>query len=369
MSTSKSENFDVAIIGGGIYGCILALHFKKTYKKIVLIEKETDILLKASYNNQARIHNGYHYPRSFVTALRSHINYKRFILDFKDCVVDNSQMVYAIASNNSKITTYQFLKFCQQIGSPISKVPKRIRDLFDERLIDDAFIVDEVLFNATKLRGIFKEKLNSAKIKIKYLMEAVKVTKQGRDMTVQLKSGQIIFSNLVLNCSYSNINTILQNSNLPKLPLKHELTEMPLLEMPAELRKIGITIMDGPFFSIMPFPDKKLHTMHHVRYTPVTTNVDIDESFPSNLPIESNAIFMIKDAQRYIPLLQNVKYKGSLYETKTLLILNETSDARPILFRKDYGMKNLFVVMGGKIDNIYDIVQELEKVKLPQTKY
>lgn len=363
MSTSKSEKFNVAIIGGGIYGCILALHFKKTYKKVVLIEKEADLLLKASYNNQARIHNGYHYPRSFITALRSHINYKRFILDFKDCVVDNSQMVYAIASNNSKITTFQFLKFCQQIGSPITKVPKKIKDLFDDRLIDDAFLVDEAVFNAAKLRCILKEKLNLAKIKIKYSTEAVKVIKKGRDITIQLKNGQTIFSNLVLNCSYSNINTILQNSNLSKLPLKHELTEMPLLEMPAELKKIGITIMDGPFFSIMPFPDKKLHTMHHVRYTPITSSVDIDENFPSILSTKSNAIFMIKDAQRYIPFLQNVKYKGSLYETKTLLILNETSDARPILFRKDYGMKNLFVVMGGKIDNIYDIVEEIQTIK------
>lgn len=364
MSTSKNEGFDVAIIGGGIYGCILALHFKKTYKKVVLIEKEADLLLKASYNNQARIHNGYHYPRSFITALRSHINYKRFILDFRDCVVDNSQMVYAIASNNSKITTHQFLKFCQQIGSPVNRVSKKIKDLFDERLINDAFLVDEAVFNAAKLRDILKEKLNLAKVKIKYSTEAVKVIKQGKDITIQLKNGQTIFSNLVLNCSYSNINTILQNSNLAQLPLKHELTEMPLLEMPDELKKIGITIMDGPFFSIMPFPDKKLHTMHHVRYTPITSNIDVNESFPSNLHIESNAIFMIKDAQRYIPLLKKVKYKGSLYETKTVLIFNEISDARPILFKKNYGIKNFFIIMGGKIDNIYDIVQELEKIKV-----
>ena len=362
MSISKTEKFDVVIIGGGIYGCILALHFKKIYKKVILIEKEADLLLKASYNNQARIHNGYHYPRSFITALRSHINYSRFIQDFNDCVVDNAQMVYAVASNNSKTTTYQFLKFCQQIGSPITKVPKKIKDLFDKRLIDDAFLVDETVFNAAKLRDILKEKLSLAKVKIRYFTEVVKVIKQGKSIAVQLKNGHTIFSNLVLNCSYSNINTILQNSNLPKLPLKHELTEMPLLEMPAELKKIGITIMDGPFFSIMPFPEKKLHTMHHVRYTPVASNIDIDENFPSNLYTKSNAVFMIKDAQRYIPLLKEAKYNGSLYETKTVLIFNEASDARPILFRKDYGIKNFFVIMGGKIDNIYDIVQELDRI-------
>ena len=362
MSVSKEELFDVAIIGGGIYGCILALHFKKIYKRVILIEKEADLLLKASYNNQARIHNGYHYPRSLITALRSHINYKRFISDFKDCVVDNFQMIYAIASNNSKVTTYQFSKFCQQIGAPIIKAPKRIKDLFDDRLIDDAFLVEEAVFNAGKLRDILKKKFNSAKINTKYLTEATKVIKEEENIIIMLKNGQAVSSRLVFNCAYSNINTILHNSNLPKLPLKHEYTEMPLLELPPELKKFGITIMDGPFFSIMPFPDKKLHTLHHVRYTPLTSYVDIDKNHPSKNFIKSNAIFMIKDAQRYIPLLQDLQYKGSLYETKTLLIINESSDARPILFKKDYFMKNSHIVLGGKIDNIYDIVEKMRTI-------
>lgn len=363
MSNYKTEGFDVTVIGGGFYGCMLALYFKKFFNNVIILEKESDLLLKASYNNQARIHNGYHYPRSFITALRSHINYSRFISDFKNCVEDNFQMIYAIATNSSKTTTSQFLKFCHQIGSPILPSPLKIKKLFNRILIEDTFMVEEAVFNAAKLREILKEKLNSSKVKVKYLTEVVKILKRDMNIKVQLKNGETIFSNFVINCSYSNINTILHNSNLLKLPLKHELTEMPFLEMPIELKKVGITIMDGPFFSIMPFPDKKLHTMHHVRYTPIASNFDTNDSFSLNLYTDSNALFMIKDAQRYIPLLKNVKYKGSVYEIKTLLIFNEISDARPILFKKDYGMKNFFVVMGGKIDNIYDIVQELEKVK------
>ena len=81
MATGKK--FDAVIIGGGFYGCNLALHFKRIFKNVVLLEKETDLSLRASYNNPARIHNGY-YPRSFITALRSRANYKRFISDFKD---------------------------------------------------------------------------------------------------------------------------------------------------------------------------------------------------------------------------------------------------------------------------------------------
>ncbi len=359
MSILKKQSYDAAIIGGGFYGCVLALHLKRIFKKVILVEKEVDLLLKASYNNQARIHNGYHYPRSLITALRSHINYNKFILDFKNCVVDNFQMVYAVASNNSKVTTAQFLRFCHQINSPIVPAPAKIKDLFNDRLIEDAFLVDEAVFDAKKLREILRERLRSIKVKIRYQTEVIKISPNNQGITIHLADGEKILSGRVLNCSYSNINSILKDSHIRTLPLKQELTEMPLLAMPASLKRIGITIMDGPFFSIMPFPNKKLHTLHHVRYTPLastlTNNGITDFS-------KSNAIYMLKDAQRFIPLLQGVKYKESLYEIKTVLQLNETNDARPILFRKDYGMKNFFVIMGGKIDNIYDIVSEMEKV-------
>ena len=41
-----------------------------------------------------------------------------------------------------------------------------------------------------------------------------------------------------------------------------------LREMSDELKNSGITVMDGPFFSVMPFPAKGLHSFSHVRYTP-----------------------------------------------------------------------------------------------------
>ncbi len=43
---------------------------------------------------------------------------------------------------------------------------------------------------------------------------------------------------------------------------------MALMKMPPALNELGITVMDGPFFSLMPFPARSLHTLSHVRYTP-----------------------------------------------------------------------------------------------------
>lgn len=367
MSTHKGSKFDVAIVGGGFYGCILALYLRNYHKNVILIEKENDLLTKASYNNQARVHNGYHYPRSFLTALRSHLNYSQFISDYKNSIYDKFLMVYAIASHNSKITSQRFKKFCEQIGSPIKPAPFNLKKWFNPKLVEEVFVVEEVAFDAARLRDSLKEKLEKAKVKILYQSEVIKISKAPLDqIAVYLKNGGKIISHRVFNCTYSRINQILKNSNLPLLPLKHEMTEMPLIKMPKELKKFGLIILDGPFFSTMPFPDKKMHSLHHVRYTPHYSWTDGDSykrdysklwQFPKN----SNFLYMIKDAQRYIPLLKEVKYIDSLYEVKTVLIQNEIDDGRPILYRKDYGLKNFYVIMGGKIDNIYDIIHELQK--------
>ena len=55
---------DAVVIGGGFYGASIAIYLAKNrgLKKVVLVEKEKKLLTRASYNNQARVHNGYHYP-------------------------------------------------------------------------------------------------------------------------------------------------------------------------------------------------------------------------------------------------------------------------------------------------------------------
>ena len=85
-----NEKLDTSaiVIGGGFYGCLIALHLKKSIgvKNVKLFEQNSSLISKASYNNQARIHNGYHYPRSFVTAFRSRINFPRFVNDWPSAI-------------------------------------------------------------------------------------------------------------------------------------------------------------------------------------------------------------------------------------------------------------------------------------------
>lgn len=366
MKLKNKEIYDSIIIGGGFYGSVLACYLKKRGDSVLLVEKESDLLKRASYGNQARIHNGYHYPRSFLTAYRSHQNYLRFIKDFKISIYDKFAQYYAIASTLSKTTSQQFYKFSKQLGAFIRPAPDDIKKLFNPNTVDGVFEVEEVVFDAIVLKKALKERL--AKLKVKTLLKTeVDKVEAGSNDTVKvfLNGKRKVVGKKVFNCAYSEINKILERSNLIQLPFKQEFIEMPLIEVPDKLKGMSVSIFDGPFFGFLPFPSKNCHSIWHVRYSiranwldPIKKEV---ESKLQKLTKKSNWNYMKKDAQRFLPSFKDVKYLESIYEIKTVLAKTEESDARPILFRKDYGIKNFHVVLGSKIDNIYDVISEVGK--------
>ena len=73
---------------------------------------------------------------------------------------------------------------------------------------------------------------------------------------------------------------------------------------------------------------------------------------------------MLRDVGRYLPVMKNAKYVNSLFEVKTVLMKNEGDDGRPILFEKHPELSGCYSVLGGKIDNIYDILEKLDAEKL-----
>ncbi|WP_238984992.1 hypothetical protein [Candidatus Glomeribacter gigasporarum] len=69
---------------------------------------------------------------------------------------------------------------------------------------------------------------------------------------------------------------------------------------------------------------------------------------------------MIRDAGRYLPAVRDVEYTGSLFEIKTVLMKNEADDGRPILFEKYPELPGCFSILGGKMDNIDDVLEKLD---------
>jgi hypothetical protein len=100
--------------------------------------------------------------------------------------------------------------------------------------------------------------------------------------------------------------------------------------------KYSLTIMDGLFFSIMPFPAENLHSIHHVSYTPHTYWNEGDTSLNpydiiSELKLKSNFPGIKNDISRYIPAFREIELKESMFEVKAVISRNEIDDGRPIV--------------------------------------
>lgn len=358
---------DAVVIGGGFFGCMTALRLCGRRPRVVLLEEEGGLLLRASYNNQARIHNGYHYPRSFRTAHSSHLNFPRFVRQFESCVDQSFTKYYAVARLFSKVTARQFANYCRRVGAPVAPAPESARRLFNPDLVEDVFRVTEFAFDADRLRALLETWLAEAGVEVRCRTRAVKVealpggrlrlTTRTPDGDGELVAGE------AFNCTYAQINRVLADSGLPLIPVKLELAEMALVRVPAPLRDVGITLMCGPFFSVMPFPARGLHSLSHVRYTPHAAWHEGGGPGPSPRQrphgvAESRFAWMVRDAARYVPLLRECRHEDSLWEVKAVLPRNEADDGRPILLRRDHGVPNLHCVLGAKIDNIYDLMDQ-----------
>lgn len=359
--------YDLIVIGGGFYGCEIARYFRKRYNRILIIDRESELLKRASYVNQARVHNGYHYPRNLLTAKSSHNNYKLFLKDYSFAIDKDFLKLYLIAKSNSKVTPNQFERFMHIVGAPTKDVKKEYSKLINTDRIDAVYQVEECAFNAVSLRKFEEKMIKDSSIDLLLNTEAVSVHPLVDNKLLLETQNGTFQAKKIINCTYSRINTFLRNSKLPTLPFKHEIIEMALVKPPDELKNIGLTVMDGPFFSMMPFPAKQLHSLSHVHYTPITSWADdssrirVDPYKKLNRYMnDTRVIYMIKDAARYVPAIEKAKYVESLYEIKTVLLENEEDDGRPILFRPNYGIPNFSLVMGGKIDNIYDIINAIE---------
>ncbi|WP_426168249.1 FAD-dependent oxidoreductase [Pseudoduganella sp. R-34] len=368
MSTT---NADAVIIGGGFYGAAIAIYLAKQrgLQRVVLLEREPKLLCRASYHNQARVHNGYHYPRSFTTAFRSRVNLPKFVRDWPDAVKQDFTKLYAIARRNSKVTAKQFERFCHEIGAKIEPAQAAQQKLFEPRLIEAVFLVEEYAFDSTRLAAWAKRELQESGVEVRLSTRAMAVSREpGSELLVSTVdtdgNPEALHCRFVFNCTYSGLNQLAGDFPGTLTRLKHEITEMALVKAPPVLEGLGVTVMDGPFFSMMPFPARGLHTLSHVRYTPHFSWQDEGGNDPykklQDYARESRVDRMLRDVGRYMPAVLDAKYVDSLFEVKTILQKNEGDDGRPILFEKHAELPGCYSILGGKIDNIYDVLEKLE---------
>ena len=373
------EKADKIIIGAGLYGLYSALFCCSRGQKVIVLECDDAPFKRATYINQARVHQGYHYPRSISTAIKSAKYFERFNRDYDFCINREFDQIYATSSNYSWSDGIQFKEFCRAADIPCEELYPET--YFKKGMCDGVFRTREYTFDAKILRDYFLDKLAacSSACSIYYQSVIEKIERTADSYVIHTKEGKTYESGFVLNATYASTNQILQMAGFEPFGIKYELCEIILCEVNDKLKEIGFTVMDGPFFSIMPFGKTGIHSLTSVTFTPHTTSYDSTPVFScqnksnghcsetmlgncDDCPAKPETAFpyMAGLARKYLKDDYQFEYKQSLYSMKPILMSSEIDDSRPTVIRT-YSKNPTFVgVLSGKINTVYDLDEVLD---------
>jgi len=380
MSNSRNNipslSPDFTVIGGGIFGCYAALYLADKGASVLLIEKEKDLFRKASVVNQARLHGGYHYPRSVATAIMSDENKERFTADHKDFINFSYQKYYAIDRFGSMTDNRQFERFCEYIGLKCEAVKEH--SLFNFQRLAGLYQTTEYTFDPYLIANYYKRLISENK-NIEILMHSeIKTaihTNNNWQITVQSIESQEfkkIYSPAVINATYAGSNGINQLFGQSEIELQHEISEMAFVTSPA-LRDIGLTVMDGQFGSLMPYGKSGLHSLSSVAYTHHKVSYEPNPSFDcqkvntscrsnflsdcNTCPAQPKSAFNKMSAQmrHYFSDKVEWQYYFSKYTIKSKLRANHIDDGRPTEISKSSSNPDFYCIFAGKINSIYEI--------------
>ncbi|MBQ7782273.1 MAG: FAD-binding oxidoreductase [Lachnospiraceae bacterium] len=369
--------YDKIIIGAGLYGLYAALYCGKRGEHVLVLECDSAPFRRATYINQARVHQGYHYPRSLSTAMKSAGYFERFNRDYSFCINREFEKIYATSSEYSWSNGEQFKKFCEAANIPCEELhPSRY---FKSGMCDGAFLTREYTYDAMILRDYFTEELSKLKnVEIWYNINIRNIAKLSDVYELVLEDGRICQTGFLLNATYASTNQILDMLGFEKFKIKYELCEIILCDVNDNLRDYGFTVMDGPFFSIMPFGKTGLHSLTSVTFTPHTTSYDPTPVFACQSKSQNlcNAAhlgncndcagkpetafpYMANLARKYLRKEYEFEYKDSLFSMKPILMSSEIDDSRPTVVRVYSKNPTCVGVLSGKINTVYDLDEVL----------
>lgn len=374
------RNFDKIIIGAGLYGLYAAKKCGDRGEKILVLEYDDAPFQRATYINQARVHMGYHYPRSLTTAVKSAGYFKRFVEDFGFCIHDTFDQVYATSDKFSWTNAKQFMDFCRAAGIRCEEVA--VSKYFKPGMCDGAFMTQEYTYDAKILQEYYEEQLRDKPgVTMLYGVRIHRIVRKSDVFEIWMEDGSVFTASFVLNASYASVNQIIDKTEgMEKefFNIKYELCEIILCEPSETLKGTGITVMDGPFFSIMPFGKTGLHSLTSVTFTPHVTSYDTCPVFPCQKDMEGEKKaactpenlgncsicphrpdsawpYMSHLADKYMKEEYAYTYKQSLYSMKPILKSSEVDDSRPTAIRILSESPVFISVLSGKINTVYDL--------------
>lgn len=332
----------IAVVGGGIFGATAAIRLGRSGHRVTLFEKQMRLLTAASGINQYRLHRGYHYPRSLVTAIECRNGEPEFRRDYADAVLDGFEHFYAFAREGSLTSPEEYLAFLKRAELEHEAVQLPYVNADAVSLVLRA---REALFDPDALRTIVEERLITSGVDVRL----------GHEVAAGPELDAFDF---VIVASYASLNQLLPPA--AQRSYQFEVCEKLVVRLPPKLRELSIVVMDGPFFCVDPFARSGLSVMGNVVHALHATNDGAAPVVPAALqpymnagvvppPPETRFRKFVETATHFIPELAHIEHVGSMFTIRTVLPNVHATDERRTSVNRI--SDRLITLFSGKIDS------------------
>lgn len=326
------------ILGAGWYGCHAALVLQRLGVSVTILDRE-GIFAGASSKNQNRLHRGYHYPRSIETIEECRTGHGKFLASYGDCVTAFPQNYYLI-HKDSKVSLDAYREIFRgwsHTEHPISELGMRAENI--EAIM---FAVDEKFIDS----GAAKKRMERDLASVLMLQDSPRIEIRDSDILVDGVS-----YDFVLNCTNNQYVPV----PIPYSPTYETVASFLYTATDSPFPR-GLTLMDGPFFSLFPYDiTQKVYTLTHVVHSvlargPVGNEVRCD--------IDDARAAAEADVRKVFPtLLDGLVYTGYFTSKKTKYEF--VTDDRSI---RTFRQGRYLSVSGGKITGIFEMEPILRKM-------
>mgnify|MGYP003673999690 CR=1 FL=1 len=354
----------VAVIGGGVFGANCALEMNH-FCDVSLFERHEKLMEEVSFVNQWRHHSGFHYPRSYDTIKEIRSTKTDFEELYNDAVIRENISYFCPSATGVEIPADRYLAACSSnyLSFSIEYPPAGV---VDRDAISVSLKTDEGVYDFYKLRSMIEKRLSEAEntqafvganiVDAKILPDGTKKLWIERDGKIETEEFDFL-----INATYSNRNLLSKWFSFPVEPLRFDLYEMLVVRLPIE--QLCVTIIDGPFTSIVGMGHDNLFLVSHIHDSVLKSQVTSDGMPPDWGDVQSNRHNMLLSASKYIPVLKQAEVVESRYATRAVNAFAKDFDARPSVIR-NHGF-DCWSVMGGKIitcvTNAREIARAIEK--------
>jgi hypothetical protein len=228
----------ILVLGGGWYGCHLAAAFKADGHAVELHEAGHRLFSGASGANPARLHLGFHYPRSKLTRAACQAQHAEFMKVYGHLTRAIPLNLYAIACETSHV---DFGNYVQTLRGELEFITVETPGDFGLQNIEGAILTGERHIVIREAREYFQALLGD-------------IVRLNSNAPYSLDP-----SDVVIDCTFCAMDA----ANIDR----YEPCVTVILEGPTDR---ALTIMDGPFPSVYPWDERDhLLSLTSAAHTPL----------------------------------------------------------------------------------------------------